>query len=93
MSFSLSLSLSLSLSFQHFQEDAELAAKLEGLLDHAYMSPLLKMNEKNAAVEASSMYTLQKEAKEEYSDVLEFMNPQSPVHLVSPPITGLVLVM
>ena len=66
---------------------------MEGLLDHAYMSPLLKMNEKNAAVEASSMYTLQKEAKEEHDDVLEFMNPQSPVHLVSPPITGHVLVM
>lgn len=68
---------------QHFEEDAELASKLEGLLDHAYMSPLLTMNEKNAAVEANSMYSLQKEAKEEHSLVMEFMNPQSPVHLVS----------
>lgn len=67
---------------QHFQDDAELASKLEQLLDHAYMSPLLTMNEKNAAVEASSMYRLQKEAGEEHSFVMDYMNPHSPVHLV-----------
>ena len=67
---------------QHFQEDTELAHKMEGLLEHASHSPLLTMNEKNAAVEASSMYSMQKEAREEHSFVLDYMNPQSPVHLV-----------
>ena len=41
------------------------------------------MNEKNAAVEASSMHRMQKDAREETSPVLDFMTPQSPVHLVS----------
>lgn len=59
-----------------------MASKLELLLEHAYKSPLLTMNEKNAAVEASSMYSMQKEAREENSPVLEYMRPQSPVHLV-----------
>ena len=55
---------------------------MEGLLEHASHSPLLTMNEKNAAVEASSMYSMQKEAREEHSFVLDYMHPQSPVHLV-----------
>ena len=67
---------------QHFQEDAELASKLELLLEHAYKSPLLTMNEKNAAVEASSMYSLQKGATEEHSLVIEYMSHHSPVHMV-----------
>ena len=67
---------------QHFQEDAELVSKLEQLLGHAYVSPLLTMNEKNAAVEANSMYSMQKDAREEHSFVLDYMNPQSTVLLV-----------
>ena len=60
-----------------------MSSELELLLEHAYKSPLLTMNEKNAAVEASSMYSMQKDAREDTSPVLDFMTPQSPVHLVS----------
>ena len=71
-----------SFSSQHFEEDAGLASKLELLLEHAYKSSLLTMNEKNIAVEASSLYSMQRGDREEGSPVLDCMRSQSPVHLV-----------
>ena len=47
------------------------------------MSPVLYPKERNAAMDACRMYSMQKEAMEEDSPVLKFMNPSTIVHLVS----------
>jgi len=56
---------------QHFSENPTLADKLAALIDQATNQPLLNPNEKNAAQELSSMYTLQKEARDELPPIMQ----------------------
>ena len=70
------------LFIQHFREDPSLSEKLENLIENATNHPQLTASEKNAAMEVKDMYQMQKDGKEELSEVMQLKLSREPVHLV-----------